>query len=69
MKFKSQLDRWIFNIFFPNYEKLKYFVVTFIPCNQILIFEGTIIYVKYGFYIFNTEQTQINSVIYKNEIC
>ncbi len=36
MQSKSQLDRWIFNIYFPNNEKLKYFVKTFTPHNQIL---------------------------------
>jgi hypothetical protein len=25
--------------------------------------------VQYGFFIFNTEHTQINSVIYKTEVC
>ncbi len=36
---KSKLGRWIFSQYFPNYEKLKSFVETFTPFNQILIFK------------------------------
>jgi hypothetical protein len=54
MQFKSQLDRCIFNLYFPNYEKLKYCVETFTPYGQTLC-------MCIGFY-FDTYQAKINSV-------
>ena len=54
MQFKSQLDRWIFNLYFPNYEKLIYCVETFTPYSQTLC-------MCIGFY-FDTYQAKINGV-------
>jgi hypothetical protein len=34
----SRLDRFIFNIYFPNYVKLKYSVEAFTPHSQTLTF-------------------------------
>ncbi len=60
MQFKSQLDRWIFNLYFPNYEKLKSCVETFTPYNQTLNLEEQLC-MLYDLY-FDTEQALINSV-------
>jgi hypothetical protein len=54
----------MFIIYFPNNEKLKFFVETFTP----LFFEEQL-YVQYyvcpiWIFIFDTDQTQINSVGY-----
>ncbi len=48
---KSQLDRWILSLHFPNYEKLKCFVETFTSYNQILIFEEQLWMPYKDFYI------------------
>jgi hypothetical protein len=39
----------MFSKYFPNYEKLKSFVESFTPNNQILIFDEQVMYVQYGF--------------------
>jgi hypothetical protein len=41
----------VFSIYFPNYEKLKCFVKTFTPYNQILVFEGKLLLSNMDFYI------------------
>jgi hypothetical protein len=50
-----------FRICFPNYEKLKSFVKTFTPCNQIFIFKEQL-WVNMDFFMFVTDQAQINRV-------
>jgi hypothetical protein len=62
MKFKSQLERWILRIYFPNYEKFKYFVETLTAYNQKLIFEEKVC-IPMWIFIFATDHAQINSVI------
>jgi hypothetical protein len=55
MESKSRLDRWIFKLYFPNYEKLKSFKETFTPYNQIFTFEeqlGTCM-CNFNFYIWH----------------
>jgi hypothetical protein len=51
MESKSQLDKLIFSIYFSNYEKFKYFVETFTPYNQKLIFEEHLRMSNMDFYI------------------
>ncbi len=53
--------RCILRIYFPNYEKFKYFVETITAYNQKLIFEEKLCIPMW--IIFDTDQAQINSVI------
>jgi hypothetical protein len=46
---KSQLDRWIFSLYFPKYEKLKSFVKHLLPIIKNLFSRNTFMYVQYGF--------------------
>jgi len=47
----------MFSIYFPNFEKLKSFVDTFTPYNQILIFEEQLCMTNMDFYI-DTDQAR-----------
>ncbi len=60
MQFKSQLDRWISIIYFPNYKKLKSCVETFTPYNQTLFLEEKLC-MSIDFYSY-TDQELINNV-------
>ncbi len=63
MKPKSQLGRWIFSIYFPNYEKLKSMAETISPYIQILIFKEQLCMSNMDFYILYWT-AQLNSAIY-----
>jgi hypothetical protein len=75
MKSKSQLDRWIFCIYFFTYEKLKSFVKTLIPYNQIPIFKEQLCMSSMDFYhmlnieidlqsLFGLQSRDVHSCIY-----
>jgi hypothetical protein len=49
-----------FKYIFPKYEKLEFFVETFAPYNQILIFQEKAMYIQYVFYIFDTDHCAYN---------
>ncbi len=52
-------------IYFPNYEKLKCFVVTFTSYNQILIFEEQLC-MSYKIFIFDTDQAKAEEHFLQN---
>jgi hypothetical protein len=60
IQFKSQLDRIILSIYFPDYEKLKSCVETFTPYNRKLILEEQL-WMSIDFY-FDHDQALINSI-------
>ncbi len=50
-----------FHDIFPNYEKLISFVEIFTPHTYFL---GTVVFIQNEFFIFNTDQAQINIALY-----
>jgi hypothetical protein len=61
---KSQSERWILSLYFPNYDRLKSFVETFFtPYYQVLSFKEQLCMSNMDFYIWycDIDQAQLNS--------